>query len=291
MQTLSCQRGLCPVNPPTFQVLLEIPQSQTDALRDVYRAGYLQGDSPAQDQLTRMVPVADSSSDEWHPAWAPDGRPAFLSERGKAGVYVQGPCQPEPVVTRRHIQSFAASPDGSQWAFVAPEPGRDEPSLFTMAAGTKPVPVPLGELIPRQVAYAPDGSLVFRTDDALYRVSQGLVSPLARGEFYDFALSPAGDKLVYVKPDDFEIGCHLRLRDLASGREHTLIHTWNEPDVYEWPVYQRPSFSPDGSRVLYGVTSMESWGAPLAFDLRVISVDGGPSSILADDVVAARPQP
>ncbi|MCE7873144.1 hypothetical protein DYH09_22600, partial [bacterium CPR1] len=99
--------------------------------------------------------------------------------------------------------------------------------------------------------------------EALHRLEpEGTLVELARGTFEQFSLSRDGSQLVYLRPD--ADGCQLRVIDFHTGSDRLVKHSSGEARVYDYPEYRRPTFTPDGSRILYAVTSLDgSWGAPL----------------------------
>lgn len=261
---------------PSFRLLLEKPQPDGPLGHptDLYAAEYLPGPNPQLDSVRRVTPLVDSSSDESAPRPLPDGDVAYHSLRGRPGLYrVNG----GPVLTLPRIERYAVSPDGRDWAFLSDQ------ALYRFRPGHKPHPVPLPGHQPSEVAFSPQGQLLFADSTGLYR-ADGL-ELLAEGRFRDFCLSPDGRRLVYLRGD--ADGDQLRLRELG-GEDRLLCHSASEAGVLQYPVYSQPAFSPDGSRVLYCVSSMEGPCGPVAqSDLRVVGLEGGRSKVLCEDVVGA----
>jgi Tol biopolymer transport system component len=90
---------------------------------------------------------------------------------------------------------------------------------------------------------------------------------VARNRYHRIAISPGGERLVYVGPDDAHRQLWVRARDqlLATPLAGTAGAV-------------NPFFSPDGSRI-----GFVSTGNPLA--LKVVSLGGGPPSTVTDSLV------
>ncbi len=264
-------------------LLLEVPQPCIDQGRpaDLYQADYYQASEPALDRVHRLRALADSSSDERHPIPLSDGSVGYHTERERAGLYRLQDGLARPVLLRNDIDNFAARADGKEWAFVADD------SLYRVAPGRSPRGQELGQRVPRHLAYTAEGQLLMADREALHRLEpEGTLVELARGTFEQFSLSRDGSQLVYLRPD--ADGCQLRVIDFHTGSDRLVKHSSGEARVYDYPEYRRPTFTPDGSRILYAVTSLDgSWGAPLHCDLRVVSAEGGESVVLCDDVLGA----
>ncbi|GMU52998.1 MAG: hypothetical protein AMXMBFR33_21440 [Candidatus Xenobia bacterium] len=266
-----------------FPLLLEVPQPLIDQGRpaDLYRAEYYQASEPALDRVHRLRALVDSSSDERHPIALSDGSVGYHSERERAGLYRFQDGLARPVLLRNDIDEFAARPDGKEWAFVADD------SLYRVAPGRSPRCQELGQRVPRHLAYTPEGQLLMADRDALHRLEpDGSLVELARGTFEQFSVSRDGSQLVYLRPDAH--GCQLRVLELHTGSDRLVKHSAGEERVYDYPEYRRPALTPDGSRILYAVTSLDGgWGAPLHCDLRVVGAEGGQSVVLCDEVLGA----
>lgn len=266
-----------------LRVLLEVPQPFIDQGRpaDLYEAEYRQASQPELDSVCRLRALVDSSSDERHPIPLTDGSVGYHTERDRAGIYLLRDGLAKPVVLRGGIESFAATPDGKGWAFVADD------SLFLLAPGRSPRRQELGDRIPRQVAYTQEGKLLVADDHGLHALQpDGSLTELARGRFEQFALSRDSSKLVYLRPD--ADGCQLRVLEPGTGSDRLVRHSAHEERAYDYPDYLSPVFTPDGSRILYAVTSLDGgWGAPLHCDLRVVAAQGGESVVLCDNVLGA----
>lgn len=264
-----------------FPILLEVPQPCIDQGRpaDLYQAEYSQASEPALDRVHRLRALVDSSSDERHPIALSDGSVGYHSERERAGLYRLQDGLARPVLLRNDIDSFAARADGKEWAFVADD------SLYRVTSGQSPRSQEMGQRVPRHLAYTPEGRLLMADRDALHRLEpDGSLTELARGTFEQFSVSRDGGQLVYLRPD--ADGCQLRVLDCHIGSDRLVKHSADEARVYDYPEYRSPVFTPDGSRILYAVTSLDGgWGAPLYCDLRVVATGGGESSVLCQDVL------
>lgn len=248
-----------------MQIYLEKPQPGGPLRHptDLYRARYRPGAEVSLDALDRVEVLVDSSSDERWPVQLADGDLVYHSERGTPGLYrLLG----SPVLRHPRIDRYAARPDGQEYAFLS------DGQLFRLRPGHAPVPQPHRGVT--EVAYGPDGGLLFADPTGLYRAEGGEL--LAPGNFRDLGLAPDGQSFVYVLPD--AQGDQLRLRRLG-GEDALLRHSASETGVPETPFYSRPCFTPDGSRVLYCTSSEQQC------DLRVVAVHGGASRVLCDDVL------
>ncbi len=262
----------------SFRLLLEKPQPDGPCGHpaDLYEADYRPGEEPALDSLANLRPLVDTSADESHPVGLPEGETAYHSLHGRPGLYRTPGL---PVLLKPRIDRFAVSADGQDWAFVS------DRKLYRFRPGTTPRKVSTPGHEPAEVAFSPDGELVYADPGGIYRAEGG--EQLVAGAFRDFAFSPDGARIVYLKGD--ELGDQLRVRSL-TGEDFLLMHSARERGVYEYPLYAHPTFSPDGSRVLYCVSSMDGpWGPAAQSDLRVIGASGGVPKVLCDDVLLANP--
>ncbi len=266
-----------------FRILLEVPQPYIDQGRpaDLYEAEYRQSSQPELDSVCSLRALVDSSSDERHPVVLSDGSVGYCTEREQAGIYRLRDGLAKPVLLRRGIESFAAAPDGKQWAFVA------EDSLYLLAPGSSPRRQELGDRIPHQVAYTQEGKLLVTDRQGLHELQlDGSLTELFQGHVEQFSLSRDSSQLVYLRPD--ADGCQLRVLEPGTGSDRLVRHSAHEERVYDYPNYLSPAFTPDGSRILYAVTSLDGgWGAPLHCDLRAVATQGGESVVLCDNVLGA----
>ena len=215
------------------------------------------------------VHVTDDTALDWAPAWAPDGRRLYFSstrgglqniwwiEIDEASGVPEGEPQRVSVSEADHGW-LSVSDDGLSIAYTA----RREPMNLQRVAfdpesrqivGT-PESITSGTNSVIRFDISPDGeSLVYSTQAVpdLYLISadgNGAVQQLTDDEYFDFSprFSPDGRHIVYVR----NVGGSVELwrMDLESRVTSQLTR------VGEWSVLN-PVLSPDGSRLLYHVTT------------------------------------
>lgn len=205
------------------------------------------------------------------PAWAPDGQKlAYVSfENGQSHVYIQEIA----TKSRTQIAAFpgingapAWSPDGSQLALTLSKDGNAE--IYIMRVRTRHLRrITRNGAIDTEPSWAPDGqSLVFTSDRSgrpqIYRVPVQGGTPRRitfKGTYNARAMfSPNGARLALVHR---ERGAYrIALLELDTGSLRVLTET---------NLDESPSFSPNGSIILYATTS--GYGSTLA----AVSVNRG----------------
>lgn len=197
--------------------------------------------------------VLDSGQPILSPAWSPNGRQlAYVSfEAGGSAVYIQDLAsgRRERVAAFEGINSAPAwSPDGARLALTLSRDGN--PDIYVLDIATRQLlRLTDNPAIDTEPNWAPDGnSLVFTSDRGgkpqIYRVASG--GGAARrvtfeGDYNARAVhSPDGKRLAMVHGErgSYRIG----LLDLDTGAMRVLTET---------RLDESPSFSPNGSMVLY----------------------------------------
>lgn len=171
---------------------------------------------------------------------------------------------------------LALSPDGRQFAVVVRGEifvGQTEPDQLTRR-------VTNSAARDRHVAWSPDGEALFFVSDAagqedIYRAISGEEPPKALCDSLRFrveritdhpeieqapAVSPDGRQLAYIRG----LG-HLIVRELETGREHTLLEAWN------WPEFR---WSPDSRWIAYAVADAE-----YNSDVWIVPADGSAPAV------------
>nr|VFK37860.1 MAG: TolB protein [Candidatus Kentron sp. TC]VFK41692.1 MAG: TolB protein [Candidatus Kentron sp. TC]VFK53793.1 MAG: TolB protein [Candidatus Kentron sp. TC] len=217
------------------------------------------------------IDIRSSTRPLLSPAWSPDGRKlAYVSfEGGESHVYVQ-----EIATKNRYrIAAFpgingapAWSPDGSRLALTLSKDGNAE--IYIMGMRTRHLSrITRNEAIDTEASWAPDGqSLVFTSDRSgtpqIYRVPIRGGSPeriTFDGRYNARAVfSPDGARLALVH--GVQGVYRIALQELDTGSLRVLTET---------NLDESPSFSPNGSTILYSTTGKR--GSALA----AVSIDRG----------------
>nr|VFK20063.1 MAG: TolB protein [Candidatus Kentron sp. LFY] len=234
--------------------------TETGVSRKTKRYTLYVADSDGED----AIGIRGSTRPLLSPAWAPDGRKlAYVSfESGRSHVYIQEIAKKN----RYKIAAFpgingapAWSPDGSQLALTLSKDGNAE--IYIMRIHTRHLSrVTRNGAIDTEPSWAPDGqSLVFTSDRSgtpqIYQVSVrgGEAKRVTFQGHYNAraTFSPDGSKLALVHGDR---GVYrIALLDLDAGSLRILTET---------NLDESPSFSPNGSTILYATT--DRYGSALA---------------------------
>jgi Tol biopolymer transport system component len=153
------------------------------------------------DRLLFDTEIAVGSSNDWAPAWTPDGRTIlFVSDRDGNDEIYSRPADGSGVATRltdnpRNDWVPAVSPDGTKVAFVSDRSG--EPEIWVMAIdGSNPVDLsnnPFGSDGTWSLAWSPDGtSIAYATANYADAASSGWVrEDLASAQLILFGIALA----------------------------------------------------------------------------------------------------
>lgn len=186
------------------------------------------------------------------PAWSPDGRQlAYVSyESGDAGIYVQDVFSGarQRLTTFSGVNSSPAwSPDGRQIAMTLSPNGNSEIYLYDLNSGGISR-VTRHEAIDSDPSWSADGSSIYFISDrdgrpAVYRASAygGGVSRIA-GPAQSVAVSPRGDLIAFSSGS----GSNFRMTVANAGGGGAKV-------IGSGPADDTPSFSPDGSMLVYAV--------------------------------------
>ncbi len=157
---------------------------------------------------------------------------------------------PESIAGERPSE-FAASPDGTRLAYVD-RGDNGEPQIFVANL---------------------DGTGIEQVTYDLEAAS----SP---------AWSPDGSQIAYIRGLSAHHLQELFVLDLASGESTQLTFATDEPDpaapdLGPWEA-DSPSFTPDGSSIVYGMHREDSFGDAVEFEMRMVPIAGSESVRLAD---------
>jgi Tol biopolymer transport system component len=221
------------------------------------------------------------------PAWSPDGRHISV---GQDGIWVYDAAGRKGKTLGRGLglcDEPAWSPDGRSLACIGPTEDDGSmsltydarASLWLVDVRTKrarrlvDVTGYWGEY-PDAPSWSPDGERLVFADDVsaddgevrIIELKTGRVRALGRGTCPDW--SPKGDAIAYSTGHELVVS-----RPDGTGRR--TIVTAAE-------TVQEPSWSPDGTRIVYAVYSKGGlgtrWGAPQG--LRIVAADGGEVTVL-----------
>jgi TolB protein len=213
------------------------------------------------------------------PAPSPDGRQVAVASRGWLWLFDVATGTATRLTRGAGLDSRPAwSPDGRQLAFVRDD-GR-ETTIVTIEVATGQERVVAAEPgIELDPAYAPDGRSLYHSsavagDLDLWRIELGSGAKTRITEQNGLELRPMphpdGKRIVYL----FKGGSaenEIRIRDLASGTERTLLSG-------AIVSMARPALSPDGKVVAVNWPTSDASG----WDLRLLGVDQpGPTVLLA----------
>lgn len=240
-----------PASVTSFPILVETLEcemaSSLDewiAPTDIYRLTYHQGQTVTEDQIdsTSWKRVARRKNvRERNPVYAAPGKPAYLKGGwGKAALMLGGRRQP---LIEGPVHQASFSSDG-QMAFV-----QNSGLWLARADGSQArrldVPCPVRSI--EDLKFSPDGrNLWYCSDGTLHQSDPVLLTHQTVPTDHpvtEFALSPDGKSLAYLD------GASLFRRDLEVGREACLT----EGSEAELGEMSSPTFTPDGSRVLFTV--------------------------------------
>jgi TolB protein len=202
------------------------------------------------------------------PAWSPDGRfIAFRSRTfdGAGGIYVieTGSRSPRKIADAEALEdALTWSPDGKRIAYA--DGGPDDTDIFAVdVADGRVEPVVRRPGIDMSPSWSPSGAeIVFSGDDGgqvdlwAIELATGKLNRITdEGQNTRPAVSPAGDKLAWIKRDS-----GVRIYDIATG-EVTALQAPRR-------VRFAPTWSPDGR---YLAVTASDWGSP---DVYVMKADG-----------------
>lgn len=234
--------------PQSFPVLLDTIERDENHCSeelhpptDVFRSTYHQGRTLAHDRLEpERTPVAKRlGSREGNACFTPHGQAAYLK---KGGLYVEG--QGHPLVAGR-VRLAAIAPDG-MIAFVNEDglylADRDGNKLRRVGTYFDDEEI-------NDVKWAPEGKTLYyssyagiaRCDSAMGGKHERIPTSQRVNEF---GVAPDGRSIAYTTVDN-----RLLHQDLATGHETQLA--WVPTMTWSW--LKSPSFSPDGSRVLFAL--------------------------------------
>ncbi|MGH8198202.1 MAG: TolB family protein, partial [Steroidobacteraceae bacterium] len=251
------------------------PDFEADEPRyDVWRARW---DGSERRPLTRT-----DDSDEWQPAFSPDGkRIAFLSDRGEEDAETQVWVMPADAGEAERLTEFPGgvvdfdwSPDGQQLAVIANDPERpadeEEPP--------KPPPIVID-----RYQFKEDfiGLLTDKRQHLyLFEIEGRKATQLTRGQHDEYlpAWSPDGKRIAYVTkrgPDpDRHINWDVYVIEPREGADERQVTRFAGADLD--PYWEtRPAWSPDGKRIAYLQSGEDKWIYYKPWELAVVDVESG----------------
>jgi hypothetical protein len=183
----------------------------------------------------------------------------------------------------------AISPDGLEIAFVSPRPDGGTAGLFIMKNdGTDVRPVVTAGPPPDAVAWTPDGRLVFaqapaqgQWPDLCYANKDGTGRFCVHPEdgrlfFGDFALSPDGQRVIYIEgPGEFVLmnadGTDVQTLTFLNGRNYGV------------------AWSPDGQRIAFNRVEDLDGDGQLESEIYTMKIDGTEPVRLTNGLVEQDP--
>ena len=226
---------------------------------------------------------------------SPDGQEiAFLGRKNdKQNVFLRS-TQGGVATTQRTFRETTwdpdFSPDGERIAFTDHRNNTFNIYEINAHSGSAIRQLTSTREVSRYPVYSPDGESIvfvqFEQSSATVTGSDGSVTtaPITRyyvweqelatnsftqySEGYAPAFSPDGTKLALSRNSRDHGNAEIWLLDLASGSETVIA---SSPDR----GYSQPSFSPDGSRILFTGVTLQEEGRPNNFDVFVVNTDGG----------------
>jgi len=225
-------------------------------------------------------------SSEWQPQWILDGRwLAFLADRGGDDANTQVWMMPADGGEARQVTKFPEgvedyvwSPDGRRLAVIARDPERPE-------GAPKPKNPP--PIVTSRYQFKEDGTGYLagrRKHLYVIDVATGNATLLTPGDHDEQlpAWSPDGRTIAYVTKRGADPDRHLNydiylIAPEAGAKERQLTSfAGSDLDPY-WE--SRPSWSPDGKRIAYLQSGEDKWIYYAPWQLAVIDVAGGKSSL------------
>ncbi|HSL15901.1 MAG TPA: LpqB family beta-propeller domain-containing protein [Actinomycetota bacterium] len=235
-----------------------------------------------------IAQLTDLSTDQFYPAWSPDGTRIAFSAQGGDGfmqIWVMDASGGDlERLTRGRAWNYLPqwSPDGSRIAFVSSRDGNEE--VFVMNADgseqTRLTDDPDEDLSP---AWSPDGDrIAFQSNregnNDIYVMSAdgsqvtNLTNTAASGEF-DPAWSPDGTRIAFVSDRDGDPEIYVMDEDGSSVSRVTRDAAHD----------RSPAWSPDGSAIVFESDRAGTVG------LFVLNLDGGTVLSLTDVAEACCP--
>jgi serine/threonine protein kinase/Tol biopolymer transport system component len=184
---------------------------------------------------------------------------------------------------RGDVSEVAISRDGRYLAYLAGEVGQSSVRVRQVATGSDLEVVPSEDGLFEGLSFSPDGNYLFylkrRRDAPNYRGLMQVASlgGESRERAFDVdsraSFSPDGKRVVYMRGEPQMKRQLLVVRDLESGKEHTLA-TINTPVT----MSSAPDWSPDGKSI--AVAELDGSKGLFLGSLVVFDADNGASKVL-----------